>query len=59
MFILVVIILAHVCCMHVAAGTRHGWAESSLVMAENVVKTGWDVGKPDWLTTAAYNRIIF
>ena len=26
-----------------------GWAESSLVMAENVVKTGWNVGRPSWL----------
>ena len=42
-----------------AFGSRHGWAESSLTMAENVVKTGWDVGRPDWLSTTQYNRIIF
>ena len=42
-----------------AFGVRHGWAESSLVMAENVVMTGWSVGRPSWLPQSSYSRIIF
>jgi hypothetical protein len=42
-----------------AFGTRHGWAESSVVMAENIAAQAFGLVRPAWLPEATYSRVIF
>ena len=42
-----------------AFGHLHCFAEGSLVMAENIIHTGFNISRPSWISTEEYKKIIF
>jgi len=38
--------------------THHGWAECSLVMAENVLATKFGLGAPSWINASTYDEYV-
>ena len=41
-----------------ALGTHHGWAECSLVMAENVLASKFGVPPPSWMSSSVYDQYV-
>lgn len=39
-------------------GTHHGWAECSLVMAENVLATKFGLAAPSWMNRTTYDEYV-
>jgi len=39
-------------------GTHHGWAECSLVMAENVLTSAFGIKPPEWINATTYDKYV-